>query len=127
VAEPNSPSQSNTLRLVALGAAAPQTHELRSSRVTIGTGAGNDLFLDEPTASRRHAALERRAGRWYVVDLGSTNGTYVNGRRVTAPAPLVRGDELRFGNARFGLLAPGDDLSKVGAASAKAAARSRRR
>ncbi len=127
VAEPNSFSQSDALRLIALGAAAPQVYDLGSSRVTIGTGAGNDLLLDEPTASRRHAALERRAGRWYVVDLGSTNGTYINGRRVTAPAPLERGDELRFGNARFGFVAPGDDLSKVGAGSAKAAARSRRR
>ena len=127
MADPNSPSQSDALRLVALGAAAPQVYELRNSRVTIGTGAGNDLLLDEPTASRRHAALERRAGRWYVVDLGSTNGTYINGRRVTAPAPLERGDELRFANARFGLVAPGDDLSKVGAGSAKAAVRSRRR
>ncbi len=110
------------LRLVALGSATPQTHELGNARVTIGTGTGNDLLLDEPTASRRHAALERRAGRWYVVDLGSTNGTYINGRRVTASAPLARGDELRFGNARFGLVAPGDDPSKVGAASARAAA-----
>src|SRR5258705_124861 len=48
------------LRLVALGAAEPQIYELHSSRVTIGTGAGNDLLLDEPTASRRHAALARR-------------------------------------------------------------------
>ena len=127
MAGPDSPSQSDTLRLVALGATTPQVHELRSSRVTIGTGAGNDLLLDEPTASRRHAALERRAGRWHVVDLGSTNGTYLNGRRVSAPAPLERGDELRFGNARFGFVAPGDDLSMVGAGSAKAAARSRRR
>ncbi|MGA7763649.1 MAG: FHA domain-containing protein, partial [Candidatus Binataceae bacterium] len=77
MADPNSPSQSDALRLIAMGAAAPQVYELRNSRVTIGTGAGNDLPLDEPTASRRHAALERRAGRWYVVDLGSTNGTYI--------------------------------------------------
>ena len=105
----------------------PQVHELRTQRVTIGTAPGNDLLLNEPTASRRHAALERRAGRWQVIDLGSTNGTYINGRRITAPSPLQRGDELRFGNARFGFVAPGDDLSKVGAGSAKAAARARRR
>ena len=128
MAEPNFPSQSGTLRLVALGAAAPQVHELRTRRITIGTATGNDLILNEPTASRRHAALERRwGGRWRVVDLGSTNGTYLNGRRVISPSPLERGDELRFGNARFGFVAPGDDPSRVGAGSAKAAARSRRR
>ncbi len=127
MAEPNSPSQSGTLRLVALGAAAPQVHELRTRRITIGTATGNDLILNEPTASRRHAAIERRWGRWRVIDLGSTNGTYLNGRRVTSPAPLERGDELRFGNARFGFGVPGADLSQVGAGNAKAAARSRRR
>ncbi|MGZ6187081.1 MAG: FHA domain-containing protein, partial [Candidatus Binataceae bacterium] len=124
---PNSPNQSDTLRLVALGAAAPRVLELRSARVTVGTAASNDLQLDEPTASRRHAALERRGGRWHVADLGSTNGTYINGRRVTAPTPLQRGDELRFANARFACVAPGDDLSKVCAGSEKTGARSRGR
>lgn len=115
-ADNNSPGQSDALRLVALGAAAaPQIHQLRDHRVTVGAAADNDLLLNEPTVSRHHAALQRRAGRWYVVDLGSTNGTYLNGRRVVAasPAPLERGDELHFGNARFGLVAPGDDLEQV--------------
>ncbi len=67
----------------------------------------------------------RADGTWSIS--GSTNGTYLNGRRITASAPLARGDELRFGNARFGLVAPDDDLSKVGAASAKASAGSPRR
>ena len=125
--DPNPFNLADTLRLVALGAAAPQTYELGNARITVGTGAGNDLLLNEPTASRRHAALERRSGRWYVVDLGSTNGTYINGRRVTAPAPLTRGDELRFGNARFGLVAPGDDVSEVGAGNTQTGERSRGR
>ena len=127
MSEDNPLSQSETLRLVALGAASPQVQELRIARITIGTAAGNDLILNEPTASRRHAAIERQSGRWRVIDLGSTNGTYLNGRRVTSPSPLERGDELRFGNARFGFVAAGDDLSQVVAGSAKRAARSRRR
>jgi len=126
VSESNS-HQSEILRLVALGAASPQIHELRTGRITVGTATGNDLTLNEPTASRRHAVIERRSGRWQVVDLGSTNGTYLNGRRVTAPSPLERGDELRFGNARFGVVAPGADLSQVGAGSTNAPARARRR
>ncbi len=127
MSESNSSSQSGTLRLVALGVASPQVQELRTRRITIGTAAGNDLILNEPTASRRHAALERRWGGWRVVDLGSTNGTYLNGRRVTSPTPLARGDELRFGNARFGFVAPGDDPFRVVAGSVQVAARSRRR
>ncbi len=127
VSEDNSLSQSGTLRLVALGAASPQVYVLGTRRVTVGTAAGNDLILNEPTASRSHAAIERQWGRWRIVDLGSTNGTYLNGRRVIESTPLERGDEVRFGNARFGLVAPGDDLSQVGAGRATVAARSRRR
>jgi uncharacterized protein YkwD len=126
----NFSERSGVLSLIALGASKPeQTLELRARRVTIGSAADNDLRLDEPTVSRRHAALEWRWGRWRVVDFGSTNGTYVNGRRVNAssPAPLRRGDQLRFGNARFGLVAPGDDPARIGAGAARrAAARPRR-
>ena len=85
--DPNSSGQFDALRLVALGAPEPQIHVLRARRITVGTAAGNDLQLDEPTASRHHAALERRWGQWRVVDLGSTNGTYVNSRRVSAASP----------------------------------------
>lgn len=88
-------------------------------RITVGTALDNDLRLEEATVSRRHAAIERRWGRWRVADLGSTNGTYVNGRRVKGSCPLERGDEVRFGNARFGLVAPGDDLSEGGSAKRK--------
>ncbi|HTQ25615.1 MAG TPA: FHA domain-containing protein, partial [Candidatus Binataceae bacterium] len=115
------------LRLIALGAASPQMCELGRRRITVGAAADNDLILKESTASRRHAALERRWGRWRVVDLGSTNGTYLNGRRVTGPTPVERGDELRFGDARFACVAPGDDLSQVGARRARSVAPARRR
>ena len=100
--------------------------ELDRRRITVGAAADSDLILKEPTASRRHAALERRWGRWRVVDLGSTNGTYLNGRRLVGPARVARGDELRFGDARFALVAPGDDLSKVGAGRDGSAAPARR-
>ncbi|HEY2524721.1 MAG TPA: FHA domain-containing protein [Candidatus Binataceae bacterium] len=121
-----SPNQSHALRLIALGAASPQACELGRRRITVGAAADNDLVLNEPTASRQHAALERRWGRWRVVDLGSTNGTYLNGRRVVGPTRVARGDELRFGDARFACVAPGDDLSQVGAGRGRNAAPARR-
>ena len=101
--------------------------ELGRRRITVGAAADNDLIVKEPTASRRHAALERRWGQWRVMDLGSTNGTYLNGRRVAGPTPVERGDELRFGDARFACVAPGDDLSQVGARRARSVAPARRR
>ena len=61
-----------------------------------------ELVLDDCTISRRHAALVLRDGDWFLVDLGSINGTWVNDRRVLH-AEVVPGDEIRLGAARFRL------------------------
>jgi hypothetical protein len=50
--------------------------------LTIGRDTANGLVLDVPTVSRRHATVTERAGRWYVADVGSSNGTFVNGDRL---------------------------------------------
>jgi pSer/pThr/pTyr-binding forkhead associated (FHA) protein len=50
------------------------------------------------TVSRSHAGLRREAGRWLLTDAGSTNGTRINGWRVTAPVPLRAGDKITFGS-----------------------------
>jgi hypothetical protein len=65
---------------------------------TIGRDAGCDLVLSDMSVSRSHAGLFREAGRWLLIDAGSTNGTRINGWRVTAPVPLREGDEIRFGS-----------------------------
>jgi pSer/pThr/pTyr-binding forkhead associated (FHA) protein len=73
------------------------------------------IRVDEPLVSRRHASLERRGEGWVVVDLGSTNFTRVNGRRVRREHELAHGDELSFGRARlvFETMAkPGNDHPK---------------
>lgn len=62
----------------------------------VGRSLDNDVILDHPSVSRKHARLTPRAGSWLLEDLDSTHGTYVNGRRVSAS--LVRpGDQLRLG------------------------------
>ena len=55
--------------------------------------------MDEPLVSRRHARIERRGEAWFVVDLGSTNFTRVNGERVRRERELADGDELQFARA----------------------------
>lgn len=65
----------------------------------VGRDERADIFIDEPLVSRAHARLERRSGEWFVIDLGSTNSTHVNGTTV-AQQPLKSGDEVRFGRAR---------------------------
>jgi pSer/pThr/pTyr-binding forkhead associated (FHA) protein len=72
---------------------------LDSAAVTLGRGAQNDLTLEsDDFASARHAKIEpRRDGVW-IEDVGSTNGTYVNGARISKPRPLRAGDVIRVGS-----------------------------
>jgi pSer/pThr/pTyr-binding forkhead associated (FHA) protein len=68
------------------------------------TGAGrypeSDIFLDDVTVSRRHAEIRREDGRFFVKDLGSLNGTYVNLQRVEE-AELADGDEVQIGKFKL--------------------------
>jgi hypothetical protein len=72
--------------------------EVDSAAISIGRGGQNDVVLDgDDFASARHARVEpRRDGVW-VHDLGSTNGTYVNGAQIDRPRRLTQGDILRVG------------------------------
>jgi pSer/pThr/pTyr-binding forkhead associated (FHA) protein len=72
--------------------------ELDSAPVTVGRGSPNDIELHEDEfASAKHARIEpRRDGVW-VEDIGSTNGTYVNGTRLDRPRRLTPGDVVRIG------------------------------
>ena len=77
------------------------TLELDGGRVTVGKDEQNDLVLDDPTVSRLHAVLERFAAGWCVTDLGSSNGTFLNGERIWAQQRLRHGDEVRVGRTRL--------------------------
>jgi len=68
-----------------------------STSLSIGRGNGNDLALDDSFASARHARFEPRRDGVYVQDIGSTNGTYVNGVRLTQDRRLAPGDVVRIG------------------------------
>jgi len=72
--------------------------ELNSAQLTIGRGRQNDIAIStDEYASARHARFEpRRDGAW-VQDLGSTNGTYLNGARLDRPRRLTQGDIVRVG------------------------------
>ena len=77
-----------------------QRHAL-DEEVTMGRAAGCTVTLDDTYASQLHARVFRRDGDVYVEDLGSTNGTYVNGKKVAAPLALKRGDRLKVGATLF--------------------------
>ncbi|MBF2098752.1 MAG: FHA domain-containing protein [Gloeomargaritaceae cyanobacterium C42_A2020_066] len=66
--------------------------------VTIGRDAASDLAINHPTVSRRHARIDRQDGSFVITDLGSTNGTFVNGKAIKAPCILRAGDTIRIGS-----------------------------
>jgi pSer/pThr/pTyr-binding forkhead associated (FHA) protein len=70
---------------------------------TLGRDVNNAIVIEDPFASSEHAVLTYRGRGWYVEDLGSTNGTFVNGRVVAAVAPLGFGDEIAIGQVRLRL------------------------
>ncbi len=76
--------------------------------LTVGRGQENRIVLDNDSVSRRHCRIERRNTSWYVVDLDSTNGTYVNDQQVTE-YQLRRGDQVKIGDTIVKFLS-GSDL-----------------
>lgn len=71
---------------------------LGSAYWTFGRSDGNTMVLPDCWISRHHAMLQRMdGGEFFLIDLGSRNGTFVNGRRVSVPAPLRNGDVITFG------------------------------
>ena len=69
--------------------------------VFVGRGRGCDCLLQEDTVSRRHALLLRRHDAWTIEDLGSLNGTLLNGWPVVIPTEVQEGDVLTFGGASY--------------------------
>ena len=65
--------------------------------VVIGRSDEADITIGDPYASDFHLRMTSKDGRIVLNDLGSTNGTYVNGRRITAPTDLARGDAVQVG------------------------------
>jgi pSer/pThr/pTyr-binding forkhead associated (FHA) protein len=73
--------------------------------VVIGRGRGADVLIAEPTISRAHAAIGHDPAGFFVQDLGSTNGTWVNGSREKKQA-LKDGDEIQMGKLRLRVSLP---------------------
>ena len=86
--------------IVLTGPAADRRLEIGSEgRLVIGRDEGCNLVLDDSKVSRRHAYLQELDGGVEVGDLGSSNGTFVNGRRIERPVTLAPGDSLRIGTS----------------------------
>jgi FHA domain-containing protein/uncharacterized protein DUF1707 len=87
-------------------ATAPRLLVPSEGSVVIGRSRGCGCVITDDTVSRRHAKLTRTTTGWTLRDLASSNGTYVNGARITDTASVRPGDEVGFGLARFRLVRP---------------------
>jgi hypothetical protein len=67
----------------------------------LGRSASNTVIIEDPFASTEHALISQRNGRWWLEDLGSRNGTLLNGERLMAPAIVGTGDEIGIGSVRL--------------------------
>jgi hypothetical protein len=81
-----------------------ESFALGGERMTVGRRPDSDVFLDDVTVSRDHALIVRRSGAFWLDDLGSLNGTYVNRRRIDSHR-LEDGDELQIGKYKLSFLA----------------------
>ena len=96
------------LLLVKRGPNAGSTFLLDQDASTVGRSTDGDVFLDDVTVSRKHAIFERRpGGAWFVRDVGSLNGTYVNGEQVDE-TKLASGDEVQIGRFKVTFFAAGE-------------------
>ncbi|WP_131744629.1 FHA domain-containing protein [Frankia sp. Cppng1_Ct_nod] len=83
--------------IVTKGQLAGTTIPLGPAPVTIGRAQDSTLVLEDDFASARHARLVPHDGQWFVEDLGSTNGTYLDRTKVTSPMPVPLGAPVRIG------------------------------
>jgi pSer/pThr/pTyr-binding forkhead associated (FHA) protein len=89
------------LEVINEGAERGKRFDVRVPLAHIGRGAHNDVIIDDDSVSDIHAKLQRREDGWYLIDLGSTNGTYVGGSRLTHERRLDGTPDVRFGGVKL--------------------------
>jgi len=98
--------------LVRVGELRGRRLPVKTPIVNIGRADYNDLVFPDPSVSTAHAKLQLRGGVWLLVDLDSTNGTFVDGERVKDEAPLAPGATVRLGDVQLAF-EPTDDAVPV--------------
>jgi pSer/pThr/pTyr-binding forkhead associated (FHA) protein len=90
-----------TLEVTNAGPTRGTSYEIRVPLSHIGRGAHNDVVIADDSVSDTHAKIQRREDGWFLVDVGSTNGTYVGGQRITTERRLDGEPDVRFGGVKM--------------------------
>jgi pSer/pThr/pTyr-binding forkhead associated (FHA) protein len=80
-----------------IGRKAMQVYDLDKETILIGREDDVDIVIDNPSVSRKHAQIRKEGAAWVVEDLGSSNGTFLHGEKITSAQPVKEGDEIGFG------------------------------
>ena len=90
----------------------PKVLTFDKDEITIGRVSGNDIVLAKGNISKRHTRLTKRDNGMEIADLKSTNGTYVNGRKIAGPTAVAPSDRIYVGDFLIGLDGPGAGMAE---------------
>jgi hypothetical protein len=110
---PRSSSRPAWQLVVVEGSAPRPTYEIGKA-LSLGREADNQIQLADDRASRHHARIERMGEGFRILDLGSSNGTFLNGVRLAGPTPLDPGDQVQIGDVRFVVQGPAGRCARCG-------------
>jgi pSer/pThr/pTyr-binding forkhead associated (FHA) protein len=114
-----------TLEVLNEGPSKGVRYQIRTPLAHIGRGTACDVRLTDESVSEMHAKLQRRDDGWYAVDMNSTNGTWVNGSRVTGERRLEGAPDVRFGGVKLRFIPAGTDEASLSARPASVPERAR--
>ncbi|NMB75888.1 MAG: Flp pilus assembly complex ATPase component TadA [Myxococcales bacterium] len=92
---------------------ATKARDFQRDEITIGRIQGNDIVLPRGNVSKKHARIVQRDGKVVVLDLKSTNGTYVNGKRIGAPQVVKPGDKIQVGDFIIQITPPAEVIAET--------------
>jgi pSer/pThr/pTyr-binding forkhead associated (FHA) protein len=90
-----------TLEIINEGPNKGKKFEIRSPLTHVGRGAHNDVAIEDDSVSDSHAKIQKKQDAWIISDVGSTNGTYVSGKRIATETALMGAPDVRFGGVKM--------------------------
>jgi pSer/pThr/pTyr-binding forkhead associated (FHA) protein len=98
-----SPEINNMLRLIPVDDEQFDTIEIKQAEVIVGRDPNNKIYISDETVSAQHCRIYISDQQWWINDLNSTNGTYLNDEIIDRPCVLTDGDMIMFGQVKFSI------------------------